>query len=263
MGQGGEHLGRTSPEGHEGNPALVEPVQVGICGELRVNKAFVGSLTGALLPRGDELEHLVVLFGFLQLPLGVAQDPRVGIVRQESQQALLTTAALGNVMLLDKRSLAVERHGMEVEIEGDPMLQAQCARGIVPPAHEHRRTGRVDTATLRSEKGALRHDIEAGTEGQAVVKDRAHDVTVARIAKKFSGEERPHGVSGRDLFRTGQPGLAKELVERERGQRGEEEQHAAKLGAQLARTQSEPPHIRDRRRRGAGRVGAFIVSAAG
>ena len=110
----------------------------------------MGYLTGALLPIGDELEHLVVVFGFLQLPLGVAKDPCVGIVRQESQHALLTTAALGNVMLLDKRILAVERNGMEVEIEGDPMLQAQCARGIVPQAHEHRRTGRVDTATILS-----------------------------------------------------------------------------------------------------------------
>ena len=70
-------------------------------------------------------------------------------------------------------------------------------------------------------------------------------------------------MSGRDFFRTGQPGLAKELVERERGQIGEEEKQAAKRGAQLARTQIEPPHLRDRRRRGAGRVGAFIVSAAG
>src|SRR6266581_1176375 len=170
---------------NEVNPALVEPVQVGIRGELRVKNAFVGYLTGALLPIGDELEHLVVLFGFLQLPIGVAKDPRVGIVRQESQPALLTTAALGNVMLLDKRILAVARHGMAVESEGDPMLQAQGARGIVPQAHEHRITGRVDTATRRSEKGAFRHDIEAGKEGQAVVKDRAHDVTVSRIAKEF------------------------------------------------------------------------------
>jgi len=166
-------------------------------------------------------------------------------------------------MRLDTRRLAVERHGMEGESEGDPMLQAHCARGIVPQAHAHRRTGRGDTATRRSETGALRHDIEAGKEGQAVVKARAHDVTGSRMAKEFEGEERPPGVSGRDLLRTGQPGRATELVERERGQRGEEEKQAAKRGAQRARTHIEPPHIRDRRRRGAGRVGAFIVSAAG
>ena len=70
-------------------------------------------------------------------------------------------------------------------------------------------------------------------------------------------------MGGRNVVCTGQAGLIKELVERERGQRGEKEKQATKLGAQLSRMQVEPPHIRDRRRRGPWGVGAFIVIAAG
>jgi hypothetical protein len=105
--------------------------------------------------------------------------------------------------------------------------------------------------------------MEAGTEGEACGPARTHDVTVSRRAKEFAGEQRPPGVSGRDWFRTGQTGRAQELVARARGPRGEAEKQAAQRGAQRSRTPIEPPPIRDRRRRGAGRGGAFIVSAAG
>ena len=105
--------------------------------------------------------------------------------------------------------------------------------------------------------------METRKEGQAFVKDGAQHVTVARVATEFSGEERPYGVGGRDFFRPRQTGLVQEWVERERGQRGKEEKHAPKLGAQLARPEVEPPHIRDRCGRGLGRVGAFIVRTAG
>jgi hypothetical protein len=105
--------------------------------------------------------------------------------------------------------------------------------------------------------------MEAGNEGEACGTARTHDVTVSRRAKELSGEQRPPGVSGRDWFRTGQTGRAQELVARARGPRGEAEKQAAQRGAQRSRTPIEPPPIRDRRRRGAGRGGAFIVSAAG
>jgi hypothetical protein len=70
-------------------------------------------------------------------------------------------------------------------------------------------------------------------------------------------------MSGRQFWRTGPPGFAQAWVARERGPRGEDEPHAAQLGAQRARPPIAPPHRRDRRRRGAGRGGAVIVSAAG
>jgi hypothetical protein len=88
-------------------------------------------------------------------------------------------------MLWYEGILAVEWHGMEVEIEGDPMWQAHRTRGIVPQAHEHRITRRVDTATLLGQKGTCGHDVEAGKEGEAFIKDRAHAMAMARMAKEF------------------------------------------------------------------------------
>ena len=70
-------------------------------------------------------------------------------------------------------------------------------------------------------------------------------------------------MGGRNFFGTGQAGVLQELVERDRRQRGEKEKQAPKFGAQLARLEVEPPHIRDRRVRGPGCVGALIVRTAG
>ena len=166
-------------------------------------------------------------------------------------------------MLLDEGILTREGNGLEVEIEGDPMGQAQRAHGIVPLTHEHRRTGRIDPATILGEKRPFGDNVEPGKESEAFVKDRAHDVTMAGMAKEFSREERPHGMGGRNFFGTGQAGVLQELGERDRRQRGEKEKQAPKFGAQLARPEVEPPHIRDRRGRGPGGVGAFIVRTAG
>jgi hypothetical protein len=68
-------------------------------------------------------------------------------------------------MLLDEGILAVEGERMEVEVEGVPMGQAQRACGLVPLAHEDRITGRIDPATLFSQKRPLGDDIEPGKQG--------------------------------------------------------------------------------------------------
>ena len=95
----------------------------------------MGYLTGALFPIGDELENLVVLFGFLQLPISVAKDPGVGIVCQEASMPFCRRLRLER-NAFGRGHPRRERNGMEVEIEGDAMRQAQCARGIVPQAHD-------------------------------------------------------------------------------------------------------------------------------
>src|SRR5215510_13405354 len=44
VGNGGEHLVGTAPEGNEVNASLVQPVEVGISGELRVKNELVWHL---------------------------------------------------------------------------------------------------------------------------------------------------------------------------------------------------------------------------
>src|SRR5215475_567599 len=61
VGNGGEHLVGTAPEGNEVNASLVQPVEVGISGELRVKNELVWHLASPLLPIGDKLENLVIV----------------------------------------------------------------------------------------------------------------------------------------------------------------------------------------------------------
>ena len=133
MGNGGEHLLRASPESNEINPFLVQLVEVGISGALRVKNEFVWDVAGPLLPIGDKLEHLVIVLLFTQVSIGVAKDPGVGIVRQKSQHPLLAAAALRDVVFLDQGILAMEWNRMEVEIKEVPyckpnVLTASCHR---------------------------------------------------------------------------------------------------------------------------------------
>ena len=183
---------RAAPESNENNTFLVQLVEVGIGGELRVKNEFVWDLAGSLFPIADKLENLVILFLFTKLSISVAKDPGVRILRQKSQHTLLPAAALRDVVFLDQSILAMEWNRMEVEIERGPVLQAQGAHRIVPKAHEHGIARRVNTATVLGQKGTFGHHVETGKEGQAVVEDIAHDMARTGIAKEFQGQEGAH-----------------------------------------------------------------------
>jgi hypothetical protein len=263
VGKGGEPLFSASPAGNNVKAAVGQPVEVGIRGALRVKKACVWPLTATLLPIGDTLEHLVSLLRLTQRPMRRAKNPGVGLVRQKGPPALLATAALGDSGLLPHGLLALARHGMAVQSEGGPVLHAPRAPGIVPQAHAHRGARRGDPTTLLGQKGTCGHDVEAGKEGQAFVKDRAHDLAVACIAKEVSGHESPPRLHGGHVACARHPRLVTEVIDGDRRQRGHQEQHATARGAQRAWAQVEPTHIGDGRRRGPGRVGACIGIAAG
>jgi len=51
-----------------------------------------------LLPEAHELEDLVGLFAFGHSGIGIAQNPLLGIARQEDQNSLLRAAAAGNIV---------------------------------------------------------------------------------------------------------------------------------------------------------------------
>jgi len=67
-------------------------------GQLRVENQFGGGLAGVLLPEPDELEDLTGLLAFGHPGVGIAQNPLLGIARQEDQNPLLGAAAAGNIV---------------------------------------------------------------------------------------------------------------------------------------------------------------------
>ena len=73
----------------------------------------------------DEAQDLVVLLLLAHLGIGVAEDVGVGVLGQKGQHPLLAAAALGDIVLLQQRVLAVEGDGVEIQVEGLAPGQAQ------------------------------------------------------------------------------------------------------------------------------------------
>ncbi len=195
----GTHLLGAPPDGDALHVLLVEPIEVGRGGQCGVEEEFLRHLACPLLPIGDKLEHLVMVLLCAQWPIGVAQNAGLSIMRQKGQEPLLASTALGDRVLLDQGILAMQRHGMAVASEGGPLLQAPCAAGIVPYAHEGGRASGVKTTTLLGQKGALGQDVEPSTQRQACVEDRAHAMAMAGMAKEFQGEEGAHRLRSGDF----------------------------------------------------------------
>ena len=65
-----------------------------------------------------------MLLFLAQMTVGVAKHPRLGILRNERQHALLLAAPLGDVVLLYERVFAMEGDGVEIKVEGAASPQA-------------------------------------------------------------------------------------------------------------------------------------------
>ena len=123
------------------------------------------------------------------------------------------------------------------------MLQAELRHGIEPVAHQQRIAGRIDAATVLGEIGTLGDDIQAGEQGQPFVEHRTHDMQVALGAKQLEGEQTAQGMSGRDHLRAGQSAAANDAIEVEFGQRGQEQEQAAELGAERPWFEVQGTHV--------------------
>ncbi len=225
-----EHLVGASPDGDTLHASLVKPVEVGRGGELGVEEQFLWHLAGTLLPIVDKLENLVMLLLLAELPIGVAENPGIGIVGQQCQDTLVAAAPFGDIMLLHQGVVAMKGNGVEVEVKRGPLLQTSCSHGIMPQTHEREGAGGVDAARVLGEKGTLGHDIEPGKERETFVEDVAHDMAVTRMTKEFQGEQRPHGLCRRNLARARQPGLVKKFIEGYSCQRGHKQKQSTEFG---------------------------------
>lgn len=157
-----QQLFRAAPQGDKVDPLLVENVQVGVGGELRVKDQLLGEVTSALLPKFDEAKDFIVLHILTQIGIGVAEDALFTILCEEGQHTLLGSATLGNVVFLDQVALAMKRDCVEIQIKGDAPLQAQLGHGIKSQAHKLRMGLWLDTAAILREEGALWDHIETG-----------------------------------------------------------------------------------------------------
>src|SRR5579883_2546367 len=94
-------------------------------------------------------------FALAQLAVGIAEDTGVGVLGEERQHPLLAAAPLRDIVLLDEGIVAVERDGVEVQVERRPPGQAQPADGVEPVAHPGGITGGLDPAAMDLSKNNL------------------------------------------------------------------------------------------------------------
>jgi hypothetical protein len=191
------------------------------------------------------MNYLVILVVLAQFPVGIAEDASRGILRQEGQDALLSSAPLGDIVLLHQGVLAMERDRVEIEVEGPPAGQTEPAHGVEPTSHQFRIAGRSDPATVLGQVGSFGDDVQAREEGQPLVQDQAHDVGVACGPEELQGQERPHRTASRNHLRAGETGVLDDSVQGDRSQHRQEEEQAAELGPERRRTQIELPDVGD------------------
>ena len=97
--------------------SLVQPTQIGVGGQLRVEDQLGRILAGLLVPELDEPQGLVGLIGLGYAGMGIAEDTVAGIAGQEGQDALLAAALLGDVMLFQRFFLGIGGDRVEIQVE--------------------------------------------------------------------------------------------------------------------------------------------------
>ena len=191
-----QHAARAASEGDEANAALVQPVEVFVSGQLRIEDQLDGRTAGAFLPEVDEPQDLVGLLVFGDTGVGVAQDAGGGIAGQEDQDALLRTTAAGNIVFFQRFFLSVGGDGVEVEIERLAARQAGPMHLVEPGRHEPDHGSVIDARTVAGQVRAFGDHVEAGEQGDALVADQVHDVALAFGADEFERQEGAEGLLG-------------------------------------------------------------------
>jgi hypothetical protein len=121
--------------------------------------------------------------------------------------------------------------------------QAELARGTEPAAHQLRVAGRVNPATVFSQERSLGDDVQAGEQGQSLVQDHAHDMSMVRCPEQLQGQERSHGRAGRDHLRSGEPQFLEDAIEGNRSQHWQKEEQAAEFGSEEPWAQVELSNV--------------------
>ena len=108
----------------------------------------------------------------------------------------------------------------------------------------------------------LGNDVQTGEQRQPFIQHMAHHMPVPGVGEELERQQRTDGAGGGDLLGAGEAGAGEDARQIAGGQIGQEQEQPGELGAELARGQVQPPHVR---RIGGHRphaVGAFLVTPA-
>ena len=120
------------------NLLLVQPTQIGVGGQLRIEHQLGRVLSSLLVPELDEPQNLVSLIDLRYTGMGVAKDTMTGITGQERQDAFLAATTSGDVVFFQRFFLGIGGNGVEIQVERGTPWQAD-SMNLVNQASSKRR----------------------------------------------------------------------------------------------------------------------------
>ena len=183
-----------------------------------------------------------------QVGVGIAQDPALGLLREEAEDTGAGLAAAGQEVVLQGRGIAPERDGMKVQREALCLGEQEWCQGGDPAGEELRLVAPLRAVGVVGGERGLGQDVEAGEETEGLVEVEIADVTVPFLVEQLEGEQAQQGGGGGHHLRAGIARTLDDLVEVEASQQGQEQEDPGDPSPQAAsRGEVQPPTIRHRR----------------
>jgi hypothetical protein len=236
---------------------LVQPVQVGVGGQLGVEHQLNGKGARLLVPEIDEAEDFVCLLGLGDASVGIAENALGGITGQEGQNAFLAAAAPRDMVFLQRFLL-----GIEIEVERGPPWQARLMDIRQPGVQQAQADTMVDAGAIGGPIGTLGDDIEAGgKERKSHVMDLVCDEGLA-LFEQLEGQQAAHRLGGRNHDGAGQSGLLNPLIQMEVPHQGHEQEKTAQPGTEGTWAQAQEANVGRDGWFGMNGGWAFLIAAA-
>ena len=215
-------------------------------GQLRVEDKFPGERAGVLVPESNKAEDLSGLLRLGDSRIRVAENPRLGIPGEEDQNALLAPAPAGDVMFFERFLLGIGGNGVKVKIDRRTPFEALTLDLLEPRPHQIEVGSMVHTRTVSGQIRAFGDHIETGKQGDPLVKDQVHHVTLPFLADKFHRQKRPDRLFGGDHARTRQINLPENTLEVDAFHERHKQKESADPGTEGAGRQVERLDVGDR-----------------
>ena len=197
------------------------------------------------MPELDEAHQFSRLIGAGQIGVGIAQDPALGLLREEAEDAGTGLAAAGQEVVVQRGGIAAERGGMEVQREDLPLGVQQRCQGGDPAGEELLVVVPLGAVGIVGGEGGLGQDVEAGEQAEGLIEVEIADVAAPLLVEQFQGEQTQEGAGGGHHLGAGIAGPLDDLVEAEASQQRKEQEGAGDPGFQGAsRGEVQLPTIR-------------------
>jgi hypothetical protein len=241
-----EHFPGPASQGQEEDSFPVQFVHVLIGGQLGIEDQLRRERAGVLVPEINKAEDLSGLFRLANSRIRVAENAFCRIPGEEDQNTLLTSAAAGDVVFFERFFLAIGGNRVEVKINRRAPFEAGTLNLLEPGPHQFAVGPMVYARTVSGQIRAFRNYVEAGKQGDAVVEDQVHHVTLPFLADQLHRQKSTDRLFGGDHGRTGQINLAQNAPQVDPLHERHKQEESADPGTEGTRRQIEFLDIGDR-----------------